>query len=112
MSCSFKHLRDGPRSGGSSDHPIVSTNLNNIDINHPFVDCLIDGVRVCALVDTGSMKSFISHNVQRIIGSNDSLVDKFSRKKCVSITGDDLNILGHLRTIVKFSSYLHHNRYT
>jgi hypothetical protein len=57
----FKLLRDGPTSGGSSDHPIVSTYLT--DINHPFVDCVIDSVRVRALVDTGSMTSF----VQRVI---------------------------------------------
>ena len=48
---SFKLLRDCPNSGGSSDHPTISTNLNHIDINHPFVDCQIDGVRlrVCTL---------------------------------------------------------------
>ena len=68
--------------GGSSGHPIVSTNINNIDINHPFVDC----------VETGSMKSFISHDF------NDSLLDKSSSQKCDSITRDDLNIVGHLRT--------------
>ena len=33
-----------------SNHPTVSTNLNHIDINHPFVDYQIDGVRVRALV--------------------------------------------------------------
>ena len=58
------------------------------------------------------MKSFIRHNVQRIIDFNDSLLDKSSSQKCVSITGDDLNILGHLRTMVQFSSYLHNSRYT
>ena len=103
MSGSFKLLRDGPNSGGSRDHPTVSTNLNHIDINHPFVDCQIDGVRVRALVGTGSMKSFISRNVQRIIDFNDSLLDKSSAQKCVPITGDKLNILGQLRTIVNFS---------
>ena len=48
------------------------------------------------------MKSFISRNVQSIIDFNDSLLDKSSVQKCVSITGDKLNILGQLRTIVNF----------
>ena len=105
LSVSFKLLRDGPNSGGSSDHPIVSTtDLCNIDIVHPFVDCFLDGVLVRALLDTGSMKSFISHNVQAILDFDDSLVDKTSAQQCVSITGDNLNILGQLNTVVKFSN--------
>jgi dUTPase len=98
----FKLLRDGPTSGGSSDHPIVSTHLT--DINHPFVDYVIDGVIVRALVDTGSMKYFVSQNVQRVIDFNDSLLDKSNAQKCVSITGDNLNILGQICTVVKFSN--------
>jgi hypothetical protein len=98
----FNLLRDGPTSGGSSDHPIVSTNLT--DINHPFVDCVIDGVRVRALVDTGSMKSFVNQNVQCVIDFNDSLLDRSSAQKCVSITGDNLHVLGQICTLVKFSN--------
>ena len=98
----FKLLRDGPTSGGSSNHPIVSTHLT--DINHLFVDCVIDGVCVRALVDTGSMKSFVSQNVQCVIDFNDSLLDKSSAQKCVSITGNNLNILGQVCTLVKFSN--------
>ena len=105
LSISFKLLRDGPNSGGSSDHPIVSTtDLCDIDIVHQFVDCFLDGVLVRALLDTGSMKSFISHNVQAILDFNDSLLDKTSAQQCVSITGDNLNILGQLNTVVKFSN--------
>ncbi len=89
LPCSFKLLRDGPNSGGSSNHPIVTT--NNIDISQPFVDCFIDGVRVRALLDTGSMKSFISQNVQRVIDFNNSLLDTSCAQTCVSITGDKLH---------------------
>ena len=105
LSISFKLLRDGPNSGGSSEHPIVSTtDLCDIDIVHPFVDCFLDGVLARALLDTGFMKSFISHNVQAILDFNDSLLDKTSAQQCVSITGDNLNILGQLNTVVKFSN--------
>lgn len=103
MPGAFKLLRDGPNSGGSSDHPTVSTNSSKIDINHPFVDCQLDGIPVRALVDTGSMKSFISYNAQRTIDFNDSLLDTSSAQQCVSITGDKLNILGQIRTVVNFS---------
>ena len=103
LSISFKLLRDGhgPNSGGSSDH---TTDLCDIDIVDPFVDCFLDGVLVRALLDAGSMKSSISHNVQAIIDFNDSLLDKTSAQQCVSITGDNLNILGQLNTVVKFSN--------
>lgn len=58
--------------------PLYKYQLNNIDINHQFVDCQLDGVPVRALVDIGSLKSFISYNVQRIIDFNDNLLDKSS----------------------------------
>ena len=50
------------------------------------------------------MKSFISYNVQGILYFNNSLLDKTSAQQCVSITGDNLNILGQLNTVVKFGS--------
>ena len=50
------------------------------------------------------MKSFISHDVQRIIDFTDSILNKSNAQQCVSITGDKLNILGQVNTIVKFSN--------
>ena len=50
------------------------------------------------------MKSFISHNVQAILDFKNSLLGKTSAQQCVSITGDNLNILGQLNTVVKFSN--------
>ncbi len=100
LPCSFRLLKDGPNSSGSSDHPVVST--NTIDISHPLVDCFIDGVRVRALLDTGSIKSFIGQNGQRVIDFDNSLLDKSCAQTCVSITGDKLHILAQLSTIVKF----------
>ena len=65
---SFKLLKDGWKIGGDRAHPIESTNV--IDQNpfiHPFVDCFVDEVRVCALIhsNSGSMKSFISQLYKR-----------------------------------------------
>ena len=57
---------------------------------HPFVACLIDGVPVNALLDTGSMKSFISDKVHNIFDCG--RLDKSQSQRCTSITGGDLNI--------------------
>lgn len=77
---------------------------NDFHISHPFVHCFIDGVSVRALVDTGSMKSFINHNIHRITSFHNTSLDKSNEQQYVSITGDNLNILGQISTNVKFSN--------
>ena len=62
----------------------------------------MDQVWVCALVDPGSMKSFISKSVQRTIDFDDLNLNKSQKEKCVSITGHDVNIERHLRSTVQF----------
>ena len=49
------------------------------------------------------MKSFISHDVHRIIDFHNTSLAKSIEQQCVSITGDNLNILGQISTNVKFS---------
>ena len=80
---------------------IVST-IDNSTIIHPFVDCFVDQVRVRALIDSGSMKSFISKSVQRAIDFDDLNLTKSKKEKCVSITGHHVYIEGHLSSTVKF----------
>ena len=46
--------------------PLLANSKMNIP-THPFVVCNIEGVRVQALVDTGSMKSFIKKDIQDVI---------------------------------------------
>ena len=62
----------------------------------------MDQVRFRALIDSGSMKSFISKSVQRTIDFDDLNLNKSQKEKCVSITGHNVNIEGHLRSTVKF----------
>ena len=62
----------------------------------------MDQVRVRALIDSGSMKSFISKSVQRTIDFDGLNLTKSKKKKCVSITGHHVNIEGHLPSTVKF----------
>ena len=80
-----------------------NTSNNNFHISHPFVHCFIHGVCVRALVDTGSMKSFIEHNIHRIIDFHNTVLHKSNEQQCVSITRDNLNIFGQISTNVKFS---------
>ena len=71
---------------------------------HPFVVCNIEGVRVQALVDTGSMKSFIKKDIQDVIDFDCRRVNK-STERCNSITGDSLKIVGKIN--VNFSGSRH-----
>ena len=73
---------------------------------HPFVVCNIEGVRVQALVDTGSMKSFIKKGIQDVIDFDCRRVNK-STERCNSITGDSLKIIGKINVNVNFSGSRH-----
>ena len=47
------------------------SNVSNDSLpEHPFVACFVDGVPVNALIDTGSMKSFVSDRIYNIIDFN------------------------------------------
>ncbi|CAB4010791.1 Hypothetical predicted protein [Paramuricea clavata] len=84
----------GRKSGGDRAHPIVSTNvMDKCPIIHPFVDCFVDEVRLHALVDSGSMKSFISQSVQRTVDFDDRKLNKSKKAKCVSIMGYNVTYL-------------------
>ena len=103
ISASFKLLKDGRKIGGDRAHPVVSTNtIDKCHIIHPFVDCFVDEVRVRALIDSDSMKSFISQSVQRTIDFDDRKLNKLKKAQCVSITGHNVSIQGHLSNAVKF----------
>ena len=97
----FKLLRDVPASG-ECEHPVVSNSIQNFQCTHPFVECYIEGVRVRALLDTGSMKSFINYTLLNIIDFNHTLIDQSQASKCISITGDRLDIVGMIPAKVNF----------
>ena len=68
---------------------------------HPFVECNIEGVNAHALIDTGSMKSFIRQDIYNTIDFEGTRLGKVN-EQCKSITGDPLNLLGKLNASVKF----------
>ena len=87
---------------GVKDRPWVSSESNVLKPTQPFVKCFINNVEVFALIDTGSMRTFISNNIHDIIDFDRKLIDTSVAERCVSITGGSLNILGHLCGNVKF----------
>ena len=64
--------------------------------------CLIEGIKVQALVDTGSMRSFINKDVYTVMDFNNDRIDKSDLEKCRSITGGTLDILGRIDGNLKF----------
>ena len=57
-----------------------------------------------ALVDTGSMRSFINKDVYTIMDFNNVRIDKSDLEKCRSITGGSLDISGRIKGNIKFPS--------
>ena len=89
---------------GVTDRPGVSFDSNHVLLpTQPFVKCFINNVEVYALIDTGSMRTFISNRIHNIIDFDSKLIDSTVAEHCVSITGGSLNILGHLSANVKFA---------
>ena len=117
--CAFKLPRAVSRNHRPVDNPETSKNCDfinkssNINVSndslpeHPFVACVIDGVPVNALLDTGSMKSFISDRIHNIFDFDGGRLDTSQSHRCTSITGGDLNIAGTISTIVTFSRSKH-----
>lgn len=69
---------------------------------HPVVHVHIEGVKLRALIDTGSMKSFITDKVHAILDFDNARV-RTETVRCMSITGNPLTILGSLEASVKFN---------
>ena len=117
--CAFKLPRAVSRNHRPVDSPETSKNCDfinkssNINVSndslpeHPFVACVIDGAPVNALLDTGSMKSFISDRIHNIFDFDGGRLDTSQSHRCTSITGGDLNIAGTISTIVTFSRSKH-----
>ena len=68
----------------------------------PLVLCKVNGVLVRALIDTGSMKSFISSRVYAELRPRPP-VDVFTGNSCVSITGQPLSVEGVVHASLELS---------
>ena len=70
----------------------------------PYVSCKLGGVDVQALVDTGSMKSFISERVFKKFSQSNVLSPAPSN--CIGITGRPLDIAGIVHLEFSFPGVL------
>ena len=68
----------------------------------PLVICKVNGVLVRALIDTGSMKSFISSRVYAELRPRPP-IDVFASNSCVSITGQPLSVEGVVHASLELS---------
>ena len=68
----------------------------------PLVLCKVNGVLVRALIDTGSMKSFISSRVYAELRPRPP-IDVFAGNSCVSITGQPLSVEGVVHASLELS---------
>ena len=90
------------------------SNVSNDSLpEHPFVACFVDGVPVNALIDTGSMKSFVSDRIYNVIDFNCAKLNKSQAQRCTSITGGDLDIAGTISAQVTFqrSKHMYHSSF-
>ena len=69
----------------------VGTPLSSV-VKQPIVPCRLSGVDVHALIDTGSMKPFISSSVFNSISPRPVL--STDTQNCISITGQPLQVSG------------------
>ena len=94
--CVFKLPRGVSRNHRPVDSPMTSKNCDFTNISlcnvsslpeHPFVACFVDSVPVNALVDTRSMKCFISDRILSIIDFNCAKLNKLQPQRYTSIAG-------------------------
>ena len=99
----FKLQRGASLKGLAEGHPrvfVVGSVVSGSIPPQPLVQCVLGGVCVSALIDTGSMTSFVSKRVFHSIQPPPYL--QSSPQTCISITGEPLQIEGttHLPLII------------
>ena len=103
--CKFKLPR------GGLDRPDVSTSALYTcatDVpTHPYVSCTIEGVQLQALIDAGSMRSFIRTNVYDVIDYHHVDLKNSDSEQCASITGHFLHLDGMASAQVKLVKSKH-----
>jgi len=90
--------------GWVEGHPLifsVGPPMNSSIVpNQPVVSCKLEGFDVCALLDTGSMKSFVSQEIFAQLCPKPVLAK--TSQNCVSITGQPLVIAGSTQLELSF----------
>lgn len=71
---------------------------------HPLIKICLEGVNVLVLIDTGSVKSFISDKIHSILDFYHIKTTTVDPGRYISITGDPLDIKCKINCSVKFRS--------
>ena len=79
--------------GWVEGHPYIFSVDSSVSISHqPLIQCSVSGVPIRALIDTGSMKSFISADIFKKISPRPVL--EHNAPQCISITGQQMFVEG------------------
>ena len=74
-------------------HPYIFSVDSTVSIsNQPLIQCSVSGVHIRALIDKGSMKSFISAHISKKISPRP--VPEHNAPQCNSITGQQMFVEG------------------
>ena len=85
--------------GWSEGHPRVFT-VSNLVSNQPLICCSLGGILVQALIDTGSMKSFITRQIYEQLRPKQEVQP--TAQRCYGITGQPLPVHGTVQTTLSF----------
>ena len=85
--------------GWSEGHPRIFT-VSNLVSNQPLICCSLGGVLVQALIDTGSMKSFITRQIYEQLRPKQEVQP--TAQRCYGITGQPLPVHGTVQTTLSF----------
>ena len=97
-----KLQRDASMKGWNEGHPRIFT-VSNLVSNQPLICCSLGGVLVQALIDTGSMKSFIARQIYEQLRPKQEVQPTAHR--CYG-TGQPLPVHGTVQTTLSFPNNL------
>ena len=87
--------------GWVEGHPrVFSVGLAPYSCSQPLIKCVLGGVDVHALIDTGSMRSFVSKHISDKMRPLPGISNSIS--SCISITCEPLKIEGTIHTQLSF----------
>ena len=85
--------------GWGEGHPCIFT-VSNLVSNQPLICYSLGGVLVQALIDTGSMKSFITRQIYEQLRSKQEV--QSNAQRCYGITGQPLPVHWTVQTTLSF----------
>ena len=93
--------KGAPMKGCVEGYPYIFSLESTVSISHqPLIKCSVSGVHIRALIETGSMKSFISAHIFKKISPRPVL--EHNAPQCISITGQQMFVEGTTQLKLSF----------